>query len=387
MTNEKTNKVQSGNLLLLIIPFVSIGYGYLGLFIFNNKLFGVLKRLLLLIVLLISFLGCRTMGPKSVMRDQFSYNEAIASSSNQQMLLNLIRLRYNESPQFLKVGSVISQYTHSGSLSAGASIKNASIIGGATEWSISPTITYIPFSGQEFSKNLLTPIRPSILFELMQSGWPIELVLSSTVWSINDLDNDIARPSRRRVADPELIEMFQIWRRLREEGIVGIARRNYEKQNQKYVLFLKPNANKEFKTDIDRFISLLNLDVTKTEFNVRYGLIQEHEQDITVLTGSIWEIMLNLSWKFHVPPEHISSGKTIRAFETDWIDYEIPIDIKYSKEKPENAYISLFNQDYWFFIDENDRKSKRMFSFLQLLISLAENTNTEMAPIITVPAK
>jgi hypothetical protein len=42
--------------------------------------------------------------------DSFNYNEAISRSSSEQILINLVRLRYREVPVFLAVGSVLTQY-------------------------------------------------------------------------------------------------------------------------------------------------------------------------------------------------------------------------------------------------------------------------------------
>ena len=47
--------------------------------------------------------ACRSIGPSTVPRDQFNYNQAIADSTEEQLLLNLVRLRYAETPVFLKV--------------------------------------------------------------------------------------------------------------------------------------------------------------------------------------------------------------------------------------------------------------------------------------------
>jgi len=40
--------------------------------------------------------GCRSLGPRTVPGDRFNYNEAGAQSTSEQLLLNIIRLRYGE---------------------------------------------------------------------------------------------------------------------------------------------------------------------------------------------------------------------------------------------------------------------------------------------------
>ena len=65
-------------------------------------------RLLLPLLALVLSPACRLAGPGQVPQDQFDYNAAIARSAHEQLLLNLVRLRYHETPVFLTVASVIS---------------------------------------------------------------------------------------------------------------------------------------------------------------------------------------------------------------------------------------------------------------------------------------
>jgi hypothetical protein len=57
------------------------------------------RAILLLAVVAMS--GCASMGPGTVTRDRFDYTEAIAESWKSQMLLNLMKIRYNDAPVFL----------------------------------------------------------------------------------------------------------------------------------------------------------------------------------------------------------------------------------------------------------------------------------------------
>ncbi len=54
--------------------------------------------------------GCSGIGPGTVLRDRFDYTAAISDSWKDEMLLNLVKIRYGDAPVFLDVASVISQY-------------------------------------------------------------------------------------------------------------------------------------------------------------------------------------------------------------------------------------------------------------------------------------
>jgi hypothetical protein len=52
---------------------------------------------------------------------------------------------------------------------------------------------------------------------------------------------------------------------------------------------------------------------------------------------------------------------------------------------PEDALVSIRYRNNWFWIDDTDLASKRMFSFLMMLFSLTETGDKSGAPIVTVP--
>ncbi len=345
----------------------------------------------LIIVLLGTMTACASVGPKTVPQDQFNYNAAIAESSQQQLLLNLVRLRYHETPVFLKVGSVISQYSRVASANAGVGA-NTSIVGtntasagGRLSWADRPTITYIPVSGQEFSRNLLTPIPPVAIFNMIQSGWPTELVLPLTVWSINQIGSDIARPYAHQQADPELAEMLTLWHRLRNSGELGVRKASAGDEQGYSILFLREGPlSGQTASDFQRFAELLGLDPRARKFPMAYGLVPETENGIAVLTGSIWEIMLNIAWQFEVPPKHIQNGRTGESFQSASKGGVAPIEVLFSEQKPHDAYVAVHEHGYWFYIGQRDGTSKRTFSFLQLLLNLAETSVPDATPVFTI---
>jgi hypothetical protein len=53
---------------------------------------------LCLFVIIFFLTGCSGLGPRKVQLDRFSYNDAIAQSTQSQMMLNLVRIRYLEEP-------------------------------------------------------------------------------------------------------------------------------------------------------------------------------------------------------------------------------------------------------------------------------------------------
>jgi len=42
---------------------------------------------------------------------------------------------------------------------------------------------------------------------------------------------------------------------------------------------------------------------------------------------------------------------------------------------------------YWYWIDDTDIASKRIFTFLMILFSLAETGQSTAAPVVTIPSR
>ncbi|MCP4782031.1 MAG: hypothetical protein GY878_00605 [Fuerstiella sp.] len=87
--------------------------------------------------------GCM-LGPKSLQHSRLNYNRAVQTTSREELLLNLVRMRYHESEEFLGVSSITGQYTYKADL-AGKGLWHARSEGsGVLGAQSKPTIVYSP---------------------------------------------------------------------------------------------------------------------------------------------------------------------------------------------------------------------------------------------------
>ena len=160
-------------------------------------------------------------------------------------------------------------------------------------------------------------------------------------------------------------------------------RRKSKGEREELVVYVAPVPDPDFGDELERFRAILELDPELTEFRIVSGRSPERDE-IAILTASLWDTLTNIAWQLPAPPEHISAGRTGTTFTSAKPNYETPIDIQFSKKRPDDAYASVYTHGYWFYIDQNDLKSKRVFTFLELMMNLTETNVAAQAPLMTI---
>ncbi|HSW84740.1 MAG TPA: hypothetical protein VLH12_14750 [Usitatibacter sp.] len=333
--------------------------------------------------------GCASVGPPSVSRDRFEYVQAISESWKSQMLLNLVKVRYADVPVFLDVTSVINAYSLEGeaSISAQAAPINRgdTFLGaGATgRYSERPTISYAPLTGDKFAKSVMSPLPVSGILLLVQSGYPADIVLRICVNSINGLEN--ARSGvAERPAEPAFRELVALLREDQEHGGVAFeARPGVGKKAM--AMILRPPVDDAMSKRNRRITEILGLKPGIRELDVGYGSIPSGDTEIALLSRSMLQIMSNVASSFDVPERDVTEGR-VTATRRDAAD-EAVLRVHESAEKQADAFVSVRYRDRWFWIDDRDGPSKRVFAFLMLMFSLTETGTAQSAPVLTVPAR
>jgi hypothetical protein len=374
-------------------------------------------RVILLLVYVLAAQGCQTIGVGTVTRDRADYGAAIADSWKEQTLLNIIKLRYFDTPTFLDISSVISSYQVQGEIGFAREIfprapqDSNRAFGLSGTYTDRPTISYAPLSGEKFVNSLLRPIPPQAIFAMILSGHQADFILRATVRAINDVYNHTSAPSRAKQEDPAFAQVVVALRRIQQAGALGMrveqshgssgqggvrieiqqssARGERQGRGDITWVFFRENAGAEVDADIRFVREALGVAPDVRELRLTFGSLRSDGSEIALFTRSIMEILVELSAGVEVPQQHLAEGRardmTAPAADTDPRMYPVAR-IRVSSERPQDAFSAVQYRNHWFWIDDRDLASKRVFTFLRMFSSIAETGVTPQLPVLTIPA-
>jgi hypothetical protein len=176
------------------------------------------RGLVVAAVVLVVVGGCRSLGPRMLEETRVPYNEAVKTTTEEQLLLNIVRLRYTDTPSSLAISNIAAQFEMVKSLqltpfftatggdhnrgSYGAVLPQAAL-GGADR----PTFSFTPLDDQEFTKKLFTPLSLDGIIYLVKTTWPISTVFRLYLENLNWVSN-AETASGPTPKDPPVYEEF-----------------------------------------------------------------------------------------------------------------------------------------------------------------------------------
>ena len=348
------------------------------------------------VALLLATSGCRSLGPATIARSRVEYSTSIGESWKQQALLNIVKMRYADPPIFVDVGQIVAGY----SLETGVSAEGGWAelgsgdrfvgAGGRAVFTDRPTITYTPLTGNRFVKSLMTPLVPESVFFVIESGWPADAVLFATLRSINGLKNQESTIDGTTPPEPEFLRVLSLMRSIQRSGGVAFRiQRDAKNQQTTLLSFRRNDITPQAAADSAELRRLLRLDADASDFKLVFGAVSSGGQEIAVLTRSVLHLMQTMAAQVEVPAEDLAEQRTPPGWEAvaDSPGNVRMITIRCSASAPADAFTAVQYRGHWFWVDDRDLKSKRSFAFMMMLFTLADTSEKEPLPLITIPAQ
>ncbi|WP_435008991.1 hypothetical protein P12x_000237 [Tundrisphaera lichenicola] len=395
-----------------------------------------------LLALMVASPGC--LGPEAIRTTRLRYNEIYRKTSDEQLLLNIVRMRYAESPVLIDLPTITGQF-EAGAV-GGFNTPGDGLDPGFPSFGIgqltlrdTPTLSYHPRGGQEIAKTLVDPLKAEVL-RVISPGTDTFLFLLMAVNDINDIPNAplatslVPRVPQDNANYREVVELFV---GLQERGaaelaiatfdgeahdplptdrvtgrdMIEAAKEGYTFQNlggqsslrkreKSVVLKIRPNELRS--PDVVHLTEVLGLDPGQRLYKVRSEQSEEEsmeqplpnplgEDSILVNMRSVLDIMVFLSKGVCIPPDHFASGVApitpgVDRPVHDWKDITRGLfSVRSQKHRPRDAEVAVPYRGHWFYIDRADIASRSTLTLLELLLELQETERSQQAPLLTLP--
>jgi hypothetical protein len=358
------------------------------------------SRRLGLALLALGLAACHSIGPATVPRDRIDYQSSLANSWKEQTLLNVVKLRYGEVPIFLEVTQVIAGYQIQTTVTGGVTAGNAAgatvgsfVVGGAAgageTYTDRPTVIYAPLTGVDFLKQLMTPIPPTAVLFLLQSGYSARLSMPMILDSINGVHNE-SRRGMRRPPDPRFTRLVQLLHELQLSGGVESRIERSKDGGETSLIVFGPSHDPQIEAKRAEIRGILGLKQGVREMRVRYGGFSGKDDEIALMTRSMLQVMLELAATVRVPEAEVTEGRAFPGL-VDTQPAGAPdgplVTILCGDSAPKDASVAVEYHGHSFWIADTDIQSKASFGFVMLLFSISGTGVKSGAPVVTVPAQ
>lgn len=392
--------------------------------------------------------GCHV-GSKLYQTSFTQYNNAVRNTLDEQMLANLVRIRYYESPIFLQVSSLNTSFVIGGNIggSAGANGAYGASIGGSYEER--PTISFSMPESQAYYGRMLAPLSATQVTSLVLAGFDSELIFRTVVRGINGTKNLSSNFDNHGESESNthFKEVSSLIKKLISEGIIDmelggketswsspvsvnpqgelskvllLGAASYAMSNDAEIvnypdgswqthryekhMALRFAPSSDTSVDAQRLRELLALKKDRYNFPIVEAEMVNAEKargvlgqspgaldpsinwvEIGLRGRSMLEIMQVASKEVRVPDIDIQKGYSTNNKIQNSDNADNWFVVKSSEEKPSNSSISVEYRGHWFYIEDTDLHSRQTFAMLTAVYAVVGGTVPGAHPVLTLP--
>ncbi len=365
----------------------------------------------------------------------------------QQLLLNIVHQRYDETPTQLDVSAIAAQYELSAQAEArpffiAPNPSNSNVIfktftailpDANLQGANRPTVTYTPDVDDEAVRAFLTPANADTLLFLTQSTGSVSTILRLWAERLNGVpaEPDGARFQRavqliQSAQERDLLSVYAEERAVEASGplpasavsvagAVDAARNGLEVRpaddgkayavvRKERRLVMEVNPGVEDAPEVQELEEILNLQKGRRRYELLVGLGGAPDpllrpwppsDALRITPRSLAEVVAFLANGVEVPPEHFQCGVARPRLDADGQPFDaaattaglFSVHVCRGHKPPPTAYVAVKYRDHWYYIDDRDGASKATFE-LTLQFSRLDfgRRRPSVGPVLTLPA-
>ncbi len=235
----------------------------------------------------------------------------MAESWKEQTLLNIVKLRYLDTPMYVDVSSVVASHELQTQLDAAwrlypnpfSTAQDYSNLEARGRYTDRPTISYVPLTGERFINGLLRPLPPQAIQPTSSYRWPRAQSTTSPMYRDRFHARTLAvqnllRSSKRSVASS-----------VPERSVY--AQKCAENDKLPWFPF-EASLEEPLRPMCAMSNGSSELDPQKQEYLLVSGSYRRNADELAMLTRSIQEIMAELAVGIEVPSQDLIEGRATR---------------------------------------------------------------------------
>ena len=341
---------------------------------------------------ILGFCGCAVVGPRSITAGRGVYAEVINRTEDEQILNVIVRMRYDETFGMMSVASVTANlnFRASTDIQLGFGDDN-DYVGNLVPFSTgvayeeNPTISYVPLSGEDFMRRMLSPISRNEWQLLASPAKHPGSVLALVVQHVNGLRN---APLGEKPPSRDFARFVELFDQLRRAGVLDFIQipETGGEDNYFFDIHDYEDAHRE---SVRELLNLLGINLKPDGSAILLPVhlaVGSSVSAVHLQVRSAYDVLRELGTGIEIPSVHLEAGIV------EPLKWAVPeesrfITIRSSKSRPDNATVRIRFRDWWFYIDATDAKSKQAFMLLRTFIGmrLADPGSAQRAPVLTVP--
>jgi hypothetical protein len=349
---------------------------------------GLHHRSVLITLVVLGLCSCAVVGPRSITSGRGDYAEVINRTEDEQILNVIVRQRYNETFGMMTVASITANLKFRAQAGANAGVGDSDSydgnlvpLSGGVGYEENPTISYVPLSGEDFTRRMLSPVSIHEWVLLSDNNRDPGRMLALATRRVNGLRSPL--PGEAPVS-PEFLRFVELYSQLSQAFLMEIMQDAAGGYYMEIVDYAPAHTD-----SVREFLKLISVEVAVDGSDIMLPVRQEagrSRTEVHLHPRSALEVLRSFGAGVELPPAHLEAGIVEPLMAR--IPEELKLlSIRSAKKSPDNATVKVLFRDRWFYIDATDTQSKQAFSFLRTFIGMRlADTGALKTPVITLQA-